>query len=73
MNRNERRHPRGNVRKIPTLEEMAIEKAGIYIANTAKIINECYFNAMRGCGISAARAKKIIVETEKLIELEANK
>jgi len=73
MNRNERRHPREHERRVLTLEEMAIEKANIYINNTAKIINKCYFDAMRKNNIGEERAKRILSETEELIKLEANK
>lgn len=74
MSRNQRRHPEQYTRKsAPTLEEMAIEKANVYINNTAKIINKCYFDAMRSCGISEVRANKILTATEELIKIEADK
>lgn len=72
-NRNERRHPRENVRRAPTVEELAIEKAGEYIAYTAKTVKECYFKAMRSNGISEIRSNKIAAAMEELIKLEAVK
>ena len=71
--RSERRHPRENARRIPTNEEIAYRTAQDYIANTAKLVNECYFKAMRNNGISEVRANKILAATEDIIKLEANK
>ena len=73
MNRQEKRHPRENVRRIPTNEQIAYITAQDYITNTAKIINECYFKAMRNNGISEVRANKILAATEDIIKLEAKK
>ena len=71
MNRQEKRHPNGNKRRIPTNEEIACRTAQDYITNTAKIVNECYFKAMRNNGISEVRANKILAATEDIIRLEA--
>ena len=53
--------------------KLATEKADASIAYTAILINECYFKAMRSCGIGEARANKILAQTEDLIKLEADK
>lgn len=71
MNRQEKRHPRKNTRRVPTNEEIAYRTAQGYIANTAKLVNECYFKAMRNNGISIVRANKILEATEDIIRLEA--
>ena len=71
MNRQEKRHPRENARRVPTNEEIAYRTAQDYITNTANIVNECYFKAMRNNGISEVRANKILAETENIIRLEA--
>ena len=71
MNRQEKRHPKGNKRRIPTNEEIVYRTAQDYITNTAKIVNECYFKAMRNNGISEVRANKILAATEDIIRLEA--
>lgn len=73
MNRQEKRHPKENRRRIQTNEEIAYRTAQDYITNTAKLINECYFKAMRNNGISIIRANKILEQTEDIIKLEANK
>ena len=80
MNRNQKRHPElynnscsSELTQNNLVEELAMEKANIFIANTAKIINDCYFNAMRSHGIGEVRANKILAETEELIKLEAER
>lgn len=80
-NRRDKRKAEKNVQAISKLtpgqnaliKKMAIEKADIYITNTANIINKCYFDAMRSNGISEVRANKILAETEKNIKIEADK
>ena len=71
--RSERRHPRENVIRIPTVDELAIKKAGEYIACTAKMVKKCYFEAMRSNGISEVRTNKITAAMEELIKVEADK
>ena len=73
MGRNEKRHPRKDFIKVPTLGEMAIENSRIFIANTAVTVNNCYFKAMRNNNISEKRANKILVEVKELIRLETLK
>ena len=53
------------------IEKITDKKANKQIDNIAKIINECYFKAMRNAGISEIRANKILAATEELIKLEA--
>ena len=53
------------------LDKITDEKANEQVDNIAKIINECYFKAMRSNGISEIRANKILAETEELIKAEA--
>lgn len=53
------------------IEKITDKKANKHIDNIAKIINECYFKAMRNARISEVRAKKILAATEELIKLEA--
>ena len=69
MGRNEKRHPSKNFIKVKTVDEMAIEKAGEYIACTAKMVKKCYFDAMRSNGISEVRAKKITKTMEELLNI----
>jgi len=72
MSRNQRRHPEQYTRKSdPTVDELAIKKAGEYITYTAKMVKKCYFDAMRNNGISEVRANKIAVTMEELIKIEA--
>ncbi|APC41541.1 hypothetical protein [Clostridium estertheticum] len=71
MSRNERRHPKENIRQAPTIKELAIIKVGEYITNTAKIVKKYYFNAMRSNGISEVRANKIADEMEEMLKAEA--
>lgn len=73
VSRNERRHPRENIRRVPTVEELAIIKAGEYITNTANIVKKYYFNAMRSNGISEIRANKIEATMEDMLKAEADK
>ena len=55
------------------IEKITEKKANKHIDDIAKIINECYFKAMRSNGISEVRANKILAETEEFIKIEANK
>lgn len=85
MNRNERRQAQraGVVHSTPSnaftpaqnrlVEKLAIEKASIYIQNTAKLINTCYFNAMRTNRVGEERALRILNQTEILIKIESRR
>ena len=82
-NRNQRRHPSEHDKslyknqlsdltdsQLKLVDKLAVEKANHYILNTAKIINNCYFIAMRNNKIGKQRAERIIKETEILIDME---
>ena len=73
MNRNEKRHPRENIRRTQSVQEVALENAYNFIAGTAKTVNKCYFDAMRKNKISEIRANKILEEVKELMKLESNK
>lgn len=53
------------------IDKITDKKANEQVDNVAKIINECYFKAMRSNGISEVRANKILAATEELIKAEA--
>ena len=53
------------------IDKITDKKANEQVDNVAKIINECYFKAMRNNGISEVRANKILAATEELIKVEA--
>ena len=53
------------------IDKITDKKANEQVNNISKIINECYFKAMRNNGISEVRANKILAATEELIKSEA--
>ena len=85
MDRAERRRNKRSIEKnvqaisklTPTqyklIEKITDKKANEQIDDIAKVINECYFKAMRNAGISEVRANKILAATEELIKAEADK
>ena len=55
------------------IDKITDKKANEQVNSISKIINECYFKAMRNNGISEVRANKILAATEDIIKIEAGK
>ena len=55
------------------IDKLAIQKADVMVSNISKIINDCYFSALREHHVSEERANLIIERTEELIDLECKK
>jgi len=83
MSRSSRRHPElfDQIRKTDSLtdaqnkliDKLAIAKSELFIQATANLINKCYFQAMRQNRVSEARARRILEQTEILINIESRK
>ena len=81
MNRNQRRQSKRLNEKQTVVspmqnrlvEKLALEKANVYIQHTAKIINQCYFKAMRSNRVGKERANRILDQTEILINVESRR
>lgn len=83
MSRASRRHPElfNQVRKTNSLtdaqnkliDKLAIEKSELFIQATAKLINQCYFQAMRTNRVGEERAHRILEQTEILIDIESRR
>lgn len=55
------------------IDKLALQKADTMVFNISKIINDCYFKAMRENRVGKERADRILARTEELIDLAARK